>query len=522
MNIRLLGLGLFFVISFFITAAGAAAENGAVALWTAPAAQKVFRTDGPPGAGGKAALDLAAARGEVESTQLVLRPEHEVELTSAKIGNLTAANQRSVITNQVSLFRVGYVRIEREKKDYPDPLPPLRLPLRLAAGTAQPLWVNVKVPWAAAAGIYSGELALGFSDGTRAAVPLRLRVFDFALPKTPSARTAFGLSYPLMLRQEGAPAKGGRADTLRRQYYEMLLEHRVSAYELPCDLKSPEAARLLEKDPRLTSFRIPYSDNESSLTATITMLRDRECFGKGYFYQVDEPKTAAEYAHLRQVCEKIHKLAPEAKIVAPYYCAPAFDKTKTPYDMMDGLVNIWCPVSNVAERDVAPLRERQAKGGELWWYVCCGPGKPYPNLMVDWPGIDHRILFWQQKWLGVQGLLYWSTTHWDPKTTPDPWRNIGTYVTKDKHVSYGDGSLFYPGRTVGESGPVSSIRLELVREGLDDFDYLTLHEKKMGAAATRALLGQAVGDKLKTHETNPAKLEALRRKLAGEIENGKQ
>ncbi|MGC9035850.1 MAG: DUF4091 domain-containing protein, partial [Verrucomicrobiia bacterium] len=38
----------------------------------------------------------------------------------------------------------------------------------------------------------------------------------------------------------------------------------------------------------------------------------------------------------------------------------------------------------------------------------------------------------------------------------------------------GEGSLFYPGLDVGLDGPVTSIRLKQIREGIEDFEYLKL------------------------------------------------
>ena len=51
----------------------------------------------------------------------------------------------------------------------------------------------------------------------------------------------------------------------------------------------------------------------------------------------------------------------------------------------------------------------------------------------------------------------------------------------------GDGTLFYPGLPdlIGGSThiPVESIRLKLIREGLEDYEYLALLEKSRGQKA---------------------------------------
>ena len=47
---------------------------------------------------------------------------------------------------------------------------------------------------------------------------------------------------------------------------------------------------------------------------------------------------------------------------------------------------------------------------------------------------------------------------------------------------YGDGSLFYPGRNVGVEGPVASLRLDCIRNGIEDIELLKLAEEKLGKA----------------------------------------
>jgi hypothetical protein len=47
---------------------------------------------------------------------------------------------------------------------------------------------------------------------------------------------------------------------------------------------------------------------------------------------------------------------------------------------------------------------------------------------------------------------------------------------KSYYIRYpnGDGFLLYPGPLAGHAGPVSSVRLEQAREGVEDYEYLYL------------------------------------------------
>ena len=63
----------------------------------------------------------------------------------------------------------------------------------------------------------------------------------------------------------------------------------------------------------------------------------------------------------------------------------------------------------------------------------------------------------------------------------DPWENIRL------SGGNGDGTLFYPGRPDRIGGrtdiPIESIRLKLIREGMEDYEYLALLAKLDGRQA---------------------------------------
>ncbi|MCS6830676.1 MAG: DUF4091 domain-containing protein [Armatimonadota bacterium] len=481
--------------------------GASITWWVAPSAQKVFRGDSPP-ANPVRFVSLSAARGEREAAQVVLRAESSRQLLHAEVSNLTNEQGYRLPKDVVTLYRVAYVYLPAHQKEYPDPLPPLRIPLSLEPAQCQPLWLSVEVPRDAQPGLYRGGLELQFTDGERHRVPIEVRVWNFDIPLTPSMRTAFGLWGDGIARHHGVSLDSKAHQKLLERYWEWLVSRRISPYSIPVDIFSPEASKYLG-DPRLTSFVIPYSDDEAQLRRTVEHLRQGGWLHKGYFYVVDEPITREQYDRLIQTCAKIKKVDPSLKIVSPYYRNPDFDKDKTPFDLLAGYINIWCP--NTAFFHPEQLRKRQQQGEEVWWYVCCGPGKPFANFFVDMDGTAHRILFWQQKAFGVQGLLYWNTVWWNPTSTEDPWQDIATVKDINPNV-YGDGSLVYPGKRAGVYGPVTSIRLELLCDGAEDYEYLTLYEKEFGEAATQKVIRELT-QSLTEFESDPARLEAVRERI---------
>lgn len=60
---------------------------------------------------------------------------------------------------------------------------------------------------------------------------------------------------------------------------------------------------------------------------------------------------------------------------------------------------------------------------------------------------------------------------------PDPWTNPRDNVNTGYN---GEGMLYYPGTPCGFQGPVSSIRLKNIRDGMEDYEYMILLEKSKG------------------------------------------
>jgi len=172
---------------------------------------------------------------------------------------------------------------------------------------------------------------------------------------------------------------------------------------------------------------------------------------------------------LRDVYTRVRKLAPGYPIMQTIG-----DPEPEP---LVGLVDIWCPLSSKLE---APFyAKRLAAGDTLWTYVCCSPKPPHANFFVDQPATDHRVLFWQTRKAGATGLLYWCVCWWPGLPTPASGKptlpnatidfaDLGTYKS---YGDNGDGLLIYPGP---DFTPYSTIRLEVIRDGIEDYEYLAL------------------------------------------------
>lgn len=171
------------------------------------------------------------------------------------------------------------------------------------------------------------------------------------------------------------------------------------------------------------------------------------------------------------------------------------------------------------------------RGGEIWWYLnpwtSVLPGAqqpPYANIYIDHQGIEHRALGWMAFRYGSVGLAHWNSTFW--QKTPDPWTRLprGEENPENPKIA-GDGSLLYPARGssrhTGQPDPdvaVSSLRLEMLREGSEDYELLDLLRQRGQDALANQIAGGLVKS-LQQFERQPAEYRLARRKLAAAVQD---
>lgn len=174
-------------------------DDSAWSLWWAEGTYKVSRVRGVPWQRASA-VEIGAARNEYEPFQLVLRPKRPLKNVTLTVSDLKSKDGGAIPASNVSVNLVEYVNVEIPTDsfgcvgEWPDPLPPLEKSLDLKPDLNQPLWLTVYVPETARADLYEGQLQVT-ADGLPAVqIPLRLKVWDFVLPKETHTKTAYGVS----------------------------------------------------------------------------------------------------------------------------------------------------------------------------------------------------------------------------------------------------------------------------------------------------------------------------------------
>ncbi len=106
----------------------------------------------------------------------------------------------------------------------------------------------------------------------------------------------------------------------------------------------------------------------------------------------------------------------------------------------------------------------------------------YANWLIEYPAIEARLLPGAMSYrYEADGFLYYLINLWRSNRKPITagpfvqWDTASFVEMKDPNdkkrvtaVGNGDGNLIYP----GADGPLSTIRLENIRDGFEDYEYL--------------------------------------------------
>jgi hypothetical protein len=176
----------------------------------------------------------------------------------------------------------------------------------------------------------------------------------------------------------------------------------------------------------------------------------------------------------------------------------------------------FCPLTSVYAPGLADTLRAERK--QVWWYVCCGPQYPYANFAsLEYPFIEGRLLGWMTHRYRADGLLYWHVNLWPdapPLKTGDTF--LPAWRMENSFQMPGDGQLLYP----CDEGPVPSIRLANIRDGIEDYEWLTILEARDGRAAAEAQSSVLVRG-MTDFERAPEALRKVRTRLAETLERRK-
>lgn len=431
----------------------------------------------------KTTLDLHLARNEREGFQIFVvtdKKNRSVSLNfdSAEKGSLPFRIYKEIFNetgDRGTFFSNEFADALVEIKEGEE--------VELEKNRVQAFYVETLSSSSTPAGIYLLSLTVSAKSENaewKAETGFTAEVWDFTLPETPMCETAVGISGGEFYKLNGAETEEEKK-AIYKSFYDYLLEHKISPYSLPFDILD-ERADAYMSDPRVTSFLVPYpADDELLKQYYEKVTSNPEWAEKAYFYPIDEPCDEEAIASYNSITDRLKELCPGYSMVTPFcvWKIETADGDKSMIELQKDRSSILCGCSNNVVEGDNTLNEmyaaRDSLSSKLWFYVCCGPQGDYNNNFIYQDAIQHRELFWQEKLIDFDGFLYWSSTYCEKG---NPWE---TGKTWDNYDCAGDGCFVYPGAYAGIDGPVGTIRLKNLTDGLDDYDYLTLAEEKFGS-----------------------------------------
>jgi len=491
--------------------------------WPVDALAKVFRED-EPGREGKVLIE--SARNEFESAQIAVRSEKDAELQLT----CTPLKHKSKDERLQCMPRfVGYVKVkENVRKTPPEEIihpAPAGFPdylmqesrLGIQAGQTQPVWLTIFIPASASPGTYRGTVAVR-TGNAQETTGIELAVHKATVPAGKSL-------YLTNWMNPGNIAKFAKVEPWTDEHWKLLASHAASmALHRQNVILTP--LRLIEIHRRggkmsfdfakfdrwvrlfresgvdgliegghmagrsgdwksgfnLGSMEIIEDGAKTTLPAVAVESKECEAFLSQFLpalqqhleeqgwvdsyvqHLADEPIDANAESY-RRLADLVKRYAPRLRRI---------DATMTPN--VQGCLEIWVPVLDQFDGNMAFYQQRMKAGDEVWFYTCLGPVGRYPNRFIDFSLLKVRLLHWLNFKYGLSGYLHWGYNHW----TDDPFNDTQPMWSHGAPLPAGDMCIVYP----GPKGPIESLRYEAMRDGVEDYELLrTLAHRKPKAAS---------------------------------------
>jgi hypothetical protein len=513
------------ILLLFCVLAGSSGQSGPT-VWSTSSLARITPTSA---AGTGRQVTLWSARNEYESFQIIVRAgSGNLTNVNITVSDLSGPDGRVIPKSAFTLYREHYVYISKPSPDlgglnrpgpagwYPDglipfagvikePAPALKaVPSAVANGQNQGFWVDLLTPADAAPGQYWGSYVVSSDQGSVTGEIL-LTVWNFTLPLKPTLKTAFSF-------------KNGNPGTLEAT--KELLRHRLSP-----TAETLADQRLLIDQYGLGSNNLGFWSNASyasgnctmSPAPTVTAIQQRIAQQQPdlflYNYTADEIGVCPSntFDSLRQWARALHAAGARNLVTTPPRPELLDDGSGTGRSAVD----IWVVANFQYTESPAGIIDVQAKGDEVWSSNALMADSYSPKWLVDFAPINFRIQpgFISQS-LGISGLLYWQVDRW----SSDPWNNISNTGAFSSNNYPGEGVLLYPGAQAGipNGGAAPSIRLKLLRDGVEDFEYVHMLRTQGFGEWSRPIV-QRVGPDFVNWNHDPAVLETARRELGDQL-----
>ncbi len=563
--------GRFPVAAFRVLAAvagllllSACARGPVLRSWFVDSLVKVF-PDSRPGKGANDQNRCWVARNGHASLQLAVRSGEGIAALDVKI----TPPHRNNASLQVETRWVDYVPVGSNPSGTPygevvRPAPalfpdPLRedFPLRLEPDFTRTIWITVSAPPDTAPGDYEGRITLLDGDTVVAAKSFHARVMEATVPLQQHLQVTtwfhfdeehlqrfydveeYSDRYWDLLGNIGRVMARHRQNVLRTpvtalarpslagghvEYDFARLDKWVETFERAGVLGTIEGRHLLRRgagtgsglvvpamvieNGKVVRKALPPDDPRvepylrSFLSALYTHLKEKGWKKRYIQHILDEPhgREAPVYHHFGKIVRESLPGIPTIDAVSLRQNISFFADT----------CDIWVPLLGSFDHKLEALHEHARHGGAIWFYTCLSPRARYLNRFIDFSLLKVRLLPWFNFRHGFTGYLHWGGNVWGPK----PFDNVQPVISNNRTLlPAGDNAIVYP--DPANNSVLGSIRLEAMRDGIEDYELLLLLSRRDAAAA--AELAREAIPHINDYVRNPAVFRRLHRRLLEEV-----
>ncbi len=484
----------------------------------------------------EAKLGVQMMRSEYEGAQLIITSDKDSTymLTAGTLkdssGNVFPAENIQIYHQKYQTIKINYNGDSAFQAG--DAIPDMLLPLDIAAKFGEnkiPANSNqgITVEFNSAgvpAGVYTGSFTLDL-DGKTQEIPVSVEVWDIEYEGRREFQSCF-----MIYRDALISGEYNNTDAVVDAYIDKLMEYKANAYVVrtynSCEKLVADTLRQFESSNYNSvvipfDFQLNYHVYEAdTVTAAAQSAVDyikalvkastaeKNLIAYAYFYpsSYDEADIVegrggpsetflcegGEYQQTLQLA--VQQLKDEgwfseqtaefaAQMEQDILQIPAVFTNVNFVDKWVGELNAtFCPYVSLFN-DTAVLNQYQDAAannsyGDLWAYTCSGPVNPYPTFHIDDGTLDMRVCGWMEKAYDITGYLYYKVNEYS--VTQDNLENdyVDLYGTPARYYDVnGDGFLLYPGRYYESDAPFASVRLAAYRDGMDDYDMLSIYEK---------------------------------------------
>ena len=443
-------------------------------------------------------ISISAARNEYESFQVVVLPfGSDIQNIVLSPTDLISGDGNIISKSATTISFVDYNLIDRQPNYlidyegwYPDPLMPVEAPINIDGNEiSRPFWITVYIPQGTPPGNYTGSIIIAANRSDSHTISVDLKVWDFEIPTEAHLKTHTWDNIELLnqfYNVEEIPVEW------YMNFCEVLLKNHLSPGFAGINFlnKKPDdngkfdfsnVGKVLEfcMERGLTRYSIIQmrkgfytSEEEKEVYHFIheyaNFLRDKGWLDKGVVEVWDEP-TIVRLPAVIQRAKDLRAMDPDLRLQLFAFGHKEFDFWKPEakkYGLVD-LIDVWSPWPLIESP------ESQANGTEIWSYFCTLARSNAPNFYIESPAIYQRSIAWHSWMFGVDAFEHWSTNYFwrntqKGKSMNEKWPNR-RWDSRTYMDFHGEGQLVYPGPN-GRCIP--SMRLEIFRDGMDDYEYL--------------------------------------------------